>query len=174
MKIFDYLDRALTFISIAALSLLTIMVTASVIGRYFFNQPIPDDVLLGEVLMLPIVYLPMAAVQARRSHIYVSLFTDGAPRRVRATLEVIGMILGALFFGALAHAGFSKLIASWESQAYLIGLLQFPEWPGRLALFLGCALFALRLALDAARAMLGLAPAGVLEADAASGSSAIE
>lgn len=174
MKILSFLDRVLALCSVAALSALTLMVTVSVVGRYVFGQPVPDDVVLGELLMLPIVYLPMAAVQARREHIFVSLFTDSAPRRVRAMLEVLGMLIGAGFFGVIAYAACFSFLDSVETGAYRVGLLDMPEYPGRLALFLGTGLFAARLLIDAFRAMLGQDLAGGLPGERAAASADLE
>ncbi|MGR3425075.1 MAG: TRAP transporter small permease [Sagittula sp.] len=161
MKILDLLDQILTAVSAAALVLLMAMISISVIGRYFFNSPVPDDVLLGQVLMLPIVLLPMAAGQARREHIFVALFTDRAPRRIRTGLEVFGMLLGAVLFGIIAWASYAALAHSIRSRAYIIGVLDLPEYPGRLVVFLATALFSLRLAVDAVRVMAGRSIAGL-------------
>ena len=75
-KIFEVIDKAALWISVTALLFITIMTCISVLGRYFFAAPIPDDLVMSEFTMVIVAFLPLAAVQAAREHVFVTIFSD--------------------------------------------------------------------------------------------------
>ena len=52
MKILEYIDRVAVVTAIVAIVSMMLLVTVSVIGRYFFNLPIPGDLVMSEFLMV--------------------------------------------------------------------------------------------------------------------------
>ena len=142
------LDRLLVIISATALVAITLLTTVSVIGRYLFNAPIPDDLVMNENLMVFVVFLPLSYVQRHREHVFVAAFTDWLSGRALRALEVFGLAVGLGIFTAFAIATFSDFHAAWRIGAYIEGPLELPEWPGRLAVCLGLSVFSLRLLVD--------------------------
>lgn len=153
---FHYLERFLVLISgIAAMAMLGIT-TVSVIGRYFFKAPIPDDVTMNEFLMVFIIFLPLAYVQFKREHIMVTLLSDMMPPKGVAILDVIAHLLGLIFYGLMAAAAYYLFLDSWTVGSYMHGLLSLPEWPTRFIFFAGVLLISLRLVGDLIQAILAL------------------
>ncbi len=156
MKIFDWIDRVLVVVAEAALIVMMLLTTISVIGRYFFNAPIPDDLVMSEFLMVFVVFLPLSAVQAAREHVFVTIFTDWMSNRAKVVLETIGVVIGFCIFTIIAIATFTDFFAAWSVGAYTEGSLELPEAPPRFVLFFGLAVFSLRLLVDAIKSMIGL------------------
>lgn len=147
-KTFESVDRILVAISVAALILMTGVTVVSVLGRYLLSMPIPDDLVMSEMLMVCVVFLPLATVQKNREHVFVTIFTDLLPERYQAYCEMMGMIIGLIFFGILSAATFSDFKAAWDVGAYIDGQLDLPEWPARFVVFFGVLIFTLRLLFD--------------------------
>jgi TRAP-type C4-dicarboxylate transport system permease small subunit len=156
VKILDYIDRAAVVIAVVAILAMTLLVTASVIGRYFFSMPIPGDLVLSEFLMVFVAFLPLAAVQASREHVFVTIFTDWMRNNTKVVLEAIGVVIGLLIFTILAAATFTDFFHAWSVGTYTEGEIEFPEAPPRFVVFLGLALLAVRLLVDAIASVRGL------------------
>jgi TRAP-type C4-dicarboxylate transport system permease small subunit len=157
VKFLSSLDRVLVATSVAALVILMLQVCVSVIGRYFFNAPIPDDLVISEFLMVFIVFLPLASVQAAREHVFVTIFTQWLPNRVKAALDTFGIFIGAVAFSIIAVATFADFKHAWDYGSYVEGLWQLVDWPAKFAVFAGIAVFAVRLVVDWVQSVAGVA-----------------
>lgn len=143
-------------VAVVALTVMMLLTTVSVIGRYFFSAPIPDDLVMSEFLMVFVVFLPFAAVQASREHVFVTIFTDWMANRTKVVMEAIGVVIGFCIFSVIAVAAFENFYDAWEVGAYIYGQLELPEWPAKFCVFFALTLFAVRLLVDAVRSVLGL------------------
>lgn len=161
MKILDTLDRVFIAIAMTVLVVMTGLTTVSVFGRYFFGAPIPDDLILSEHLMVVLVFLPMAAVQAAREHVFVTIFTDWMDDRPKVIMETIGTAVGFVIFTIITCAVFTDARQAWEVGAYSEGQLELPETPARFSIFIGLALLSVRLLIDTVVAVRGLVRGGV-------------
>ena len=147
---FGRLDQAALLVSMAALALLGLLVVFSILGRALFRMPIPDDVLLAELLMVPIVALPLAPAQWRDDHITITLFTDALPPHWIRRLRAFGNLIGLVFFLLLSWAVGATLAEDFSGGHYHSGLLRVPVWPMKLVFFLALTGFSLRLLADLA------------------------
>lgn len=150
-KAFESVDRVLIAIAVVALILLTSVTVVSVTGRYLLSMPIPDDLVMSEMLMVVVVFLPLATVQKNNEHVFVSMFTDMLPSRYQAWCELLGMVIGLVFFAILTAATYADFKAAWDVDAYVDGPLELPEWPARFVVFFGILVFTLRLLFDVVR-----------------------
>lgn len=156
MKILDFIDQAAVVIAVVAIITMMLLVTVSVIGRYVLSMPVQGDLVLSEFLMVFVAFLPLSAVQASREHVFVTIFTDWMKNNAKVMLEEIGVVIGLIIFTILALATFTDFLHAWTFGTYTEGEIEFPEAPPRFVVFLGLALFALRLLTDAIRSVLGL------------------
>ena len=156
MKILDYIDRVAVVTAIIAILTMTVLVTVSVTGRYLFGLPIPGDLVLSEFLMVFVVFLPLAAVQAQREHVFVTFFTDRMGNRPKVVMETFGVFVGLFIFTIIAVATFTDVLHAWTFDTYTEGEIEFQEWPPRFVVFFGIALFAVRLLVDAVQSVIGL------------------
>lgn len=142
------LDRLLADIAgVALLSMMALTVVSS-LGRFLFSMPIPDMEAIDEMLLVGVVFLPMAYTQATRQHVEVTLFTDGASPKAQRRFVWMGCLIGFLAFAVLAYAmGKGAHRAFLNGDAYL-GVNQIVTWPARAVAAIGLAALIIRLALD--------------------------
>ncbi len=133
-----------------------LLVCVSVLGRYFFSMPIPDDLVFSEFLMVFVVFLPLSAVQASREHVFVTIFTEWMSNARKVVLETFGVLVGLIAFGIICVAVYSDFSESWEYQSYVDGPLELLEWPPKFVLFFGIALFVIRLVVDLVQSVKGI------------------
>ena len=81
-----------------------VMITTSVLRRWLFDQPVPGDFEMAQMLTAVAVFAFLPLCQLRRANIIVDFFTSGAPPRLRAALDLAACLLFALF-AALVFEG---------------------------------------------------------------------
>ncbi|GLQ06842.1 TRAP transporter small permease [Sneathiella chinensis] len=131
--------------SMLTIVVLLALICVSVVGRTFFNLPIPDDVVLAENLMPVIVALPFAFATARRGHIEVEVFTSWLPQHFFRPLSAFAHLLAVLIFSGILWCVWIGVLKDWESGQYYEGELALPVWPAKLVFVVALALFCLRL-----------------------------
>ncbi len=156
-KFFTVADRVLVVIACVAIFVMLTITTVSVIGRYVVGEPIPDDIVMNELLIVFLVFLPIAFVQRMKQHVFVTLFTDWLPGRWQLVCETIGNLVGLIIFTLLAYATFQDFWEAYEVLAYNEGPLELPEYPSRFAVFFGILVMALRLAYDFIDGLINIA-----------------
>ncbi len=148
MKFVDWIDSALVAIAAFALTFIMLMTTVSVMGRYFFNAPVPDDTAINEILLVFVVFLPLSYVQAKREHIFVSVFSEWMSSNTKVVLDIFGTVVGAVIFSVIAWAVFTDFQHALMTAEFVDSALRLPTWPGKLVVASGIALFSLRLIID--------------------------
>lgn len=141
-------ERAAMAVGAAAILMMGLLVTGSVIGRAAFNHAIPDDILMAGLLVVPVVVLPLAYIQRADGHICVTVTSDWLPERAKALLRLIGSALGIAFFGGMGWFLFQKVPGELAQGLYYDGQLDIPYWPMKAVFAAGILLFVLRLALS--------------------------
>ena len=150
-KLVNLLDQALVAFAAAALAVMMTMTGLSALGRYFLNRPVPDDVVINQMLMALLVFLPLSHVQKVRQHVSVTLFSDWLPPAGRSRLEVFGRVLSLLFYGLLAATAYAATLKAYKINDIEYGELDLLTWPVHAAMTLGLIGFVLRLLLELAR-----------------------
>ena len=157
MRMFATIDRVAIFLSVSAVIAIMSITCISVVGRYFFNSPIPDDLSISEKLMVVLVFLPLAAVQASREHVFVTVFSEWMPNRAKLGLETFGIFVGCVFFGVLSAATWVDFYDAFGKGSYTQGPLNIVHWPFKFVLWVGITLFFIRLVYDFVISLIGLA-----------------
>ncbi|MCC3306344.1 TRAP transporter small permease [Sneathiella sp. HT1-7] len=149
-RIVSSIERAFLKFSMLTIVTLLALICISVIGRTFFNLPIPDDVVLAENLMPIIVALPFAYATARRGHIEVEVFTSWLPKEFFRPLSAFAHFLALLIFSAILWCVWIGVLKDLNSGQYYEGELALPVWPAKLVFVIALALFCIRLLLNLA------------------------
>jgi len=147
-KTLDRLDKYAIWIATAALLSIMTITCVSVTGRYFFGTPVPDDLSISEKLMVVLAFLPLAAVQAAREHVFVTIFSDWLPNRPKVALEIFGIFIGVIFFTILTFASWVDFMDAYRVGSYTQGPLNIPHAPFKFVLFIGLLLLSIRLIMD--------------------------
>jgi len=150
--ILHWVALGLTGVAMALLVPMMFLVTGDVIGRYLFKSPIPAVFEINSCfIMVAVVFFPLAYVHERGQHVFVTLFTDKFPPRVRAALETFSLVLGALAFGLIGGYGTKFAIKATKVREYSPGIIDVPVWISKWIVPIGAFIFCLALLLDGAK-----------------------
>ncbi|MFN4278272.1 MAG: TRAP transporter small permease [Ferrovibrio sp.] len=154
-------DRLCIFLAVLGGFILMAAATVtvvSVLGRYFFNAPIPGDVEIVALLMAASIALFLPYCQLHKGNVIVDVFTEAAPPRIRLGLDVLASLLVAVVAAVLAWrlgiGGMELRVANDESM-----VLRLPTWIGFIIVVPSFALLALASLVAAWRDCFGGRPA---------------
>jgi TRAP-type C4-dicarboxylate transport system permease small subunit len=145
-----YIENILSRINVVVVAacgvllfLFMLMEVGDVTGRYVFSWPVPGTREIGEIVLAWVVFMGWAAVLANKQHIRVLILVDRLPLRVQAWLELVALFVGLIMIGSIAYYSFGLAVQSFviKEVTYTYSI---PRWPGKLALFLGSALFTIQ------------------------------
>ena len=159
-RIVDFLGRVQKLVEnlavvLASVALLLMggIITASVLGRQLFLRPIPDDLLMVGLLMVPVIALPLAYIERYRGHISVTITTDWMGKRVLGLLRAFGALCMGVFFGGIAWMIVLRVPQDIARGTFHDGVFQIPAWPMKIVFGLGIAIFILRLCISVAQGL---------------------
>jgi TRAP-type C4-dicarboxylate transport system permease small subunit len=134
-KVFKGIDsvvKVLTWVSIVAIAVLTLIFTIDVCGRAFLNKPLNGSNELIELTMIILGFAIMYAARTRQ-HVKIDMLSPRLPKRAQTILASIGSLLE---FGISAVIGYEVLIQAlklMKNQEVSL-LLSIPMGPFVLAL----------------------------------------
>ncbi|PRX10780.1 TRAP transporter small permease [Martelella mediterranea] len=129
---------ALMWLAAFCLVAMALQVTADVIGKYFFNRPIPGTAeIVARYYMLAVVFLPLPFAELRNSGISVDLFYNMFGRRLRRSTVIFAYLGQLAFFGMLAYQSSLDAVDSFQKLEFLDGQAKIFIWPGTFFLPLG-------------------------------------
>ena len=135
---------ALNLIGVCAIPLIAIVVTADVIGRYFFNHPISGALDLSELLLVVVVCSALAYTAAVRGHMSVDVVTSRLSPRMQALLSVLTGLTGLPVLWLLTYYAAREGINTYSS-GLETSILHMPIYPFKFVVAIG--FFALSLEL---------------------------
>lgn len=138
-------ERLLVSLAVVCLFVMGVLITVNVVSRWLGRSIVPDDVLLVQELMVPVILLPIGVVTALRAHIAVELFTSRLHGRGAAALAILAHLVGIAFGLFLFWAALRSFLDSWETQDYYNGILHIRMWPGQGIFVFAIGLFLFRL-----------------------------
>jgi TRAP-type C4-dicarboxylate transport system permease small subunit len=132
--------KVFNIIALVVLALSASMTFFDVLGRYFLNSPIPIAYSMTRTFQVAIIGLPLALIQLGKSHIRVDVVIDRIPRRPRAALEMVTVILAFVLFGIATWKAGEEALWKFQTGSYSQGVVNFPNWPmaGLVPIGLGC------------------------------------
>lgn len=113
------------------------MLTYEVIARYFFIKPTNWAAELSQMCLIWGSLLAMAWLLAQRQHIQVDAVVNLLPLRVRRWLDVLVMIIVAVFAAVVMWYGFEIFLDSFVRSRTTGSLLNIPIWIVELAVPVG-------------------------------------
>jgi len=141
VKIIDTLSRWMAYVSAVAIIVLMLVVTVSVCGRYFFNNPILGSAELAKFLMIIVVFPALAWAAIERKHVKVDIVMERFSPRVQIIVDCITM-LAAL--GMYTVITWQSVLESAEVHD-ITGMLRLPHQPFYWVMIVGWAVFCLSI-----------------------------
>lgn len=120
VRVFQLLDSKfswlLLFVGGICCGVSMFLITADVVGRYFFNSPIPGTLEVTEFLLCIIVFGGLSYLEIRGEHIRIFLVYSRLSGKVQFALSVFAKGLGLLFFGIMTWQTFRNALHSFSTQ----------------------------------------------------------
>ncbi len=136
------------FLSMVALSFMTITVTADVVLRYVFNVPTNWIGEIATFLQAMIVMLCLAYAQKAKAHIRVNLLLPRWPEKIQQWVLLIIYVVSFAFAVILTYLTGKEFMLSVKFKSVSESVNAFPLAPWQALLPIGLALFALVLIWD--------------------------
>lgn len=133
--------------------IVTLIICFEVVLRHFFNAPTIWVYDMSTFMFGYIVLLTGAYVQERKGHIRIDLIYLKLSPRKQAWLDVLGMLMGLLFLGAVAFYGWQRTMHDFHIGARLSSEWAPPKTHFTLMIPLGAALLILQCLADGVRSL---------------------
>ncbi|MDR5902998.1 TRAP transporter small permease subunit [Halomonas icarae] len=131
----------MALIAALALGAMMLHVTADVIGKYFFNSPIPGTAeVVASYYMVTAVFLPLAWVEVSNGSIVVEVLYNLFPNIAKRLAEMLASAISALFYAGLAWLSLAPALHAWRIGEVVEGTWRVVIWPTKFLLPLGLAL----------------------------------
>lgn len=144
-KIHNGIDRLSGYASAAIVVVLMLLNSIDVIGRYFFNRPIPSTFEFSEMLLALIIFLAFPYVQFKNAHISIEILYERYPVRARQIFDLVCQGIGLAVFALIAVQGVVLLRSSMEIQELNEGKIEFSIAAFKWVVAFGTGLLALRI-----------------------------
>ncbi len=138
----ETLDAVLRGIAALLLAAVTLLVTASALGRYLFGTPGRLIEELSGLLMIALLFTALA-VPGREGHIRVGLIADRVKGRTRIVFRAVALAILLLFAGIFAWNAFEQGLFNLRRniRTELGGI---PIWPWTMVMAVALVILALR------------------------------
>lgn len=143
-RVFDRITATMSVIGTAAILFIMVLITADVVGRYFFGRPIAGVPEIVSMLILSIVFLQIANTLLRgkltRADGLLMLLRSKAPK-TGGVLDAAMHFIGAGLVGVLVYAFYPLFLRSYGRNEMIgtVGQFLAPIWPTYLVVLVGAS-----------------------------------
>ena len=138
------METAFNLTSAMLILFLMLLEVVQVVGRKFFNFPIPGYVDWVEFAMAIFCFLSIAYTQKLGGHDRMEFFIGRFSGRLLWTLEVVGTLVAMLIIAILIWYGWEHFLRAWDIGDSSIDI-ELPIWPGKLIVVIAFISLELRL-----------------------------
>lgn len=131
------------------------LISLSALLRTLFNAPIPASVEISQALLVLCITFPLGFTLMKREHVRTIAMAQHLPAKTQTVIYAIWMVIGMLVFAAATYGTFQYGLRSYSMNEMVWGAtIQFPLWPSKLAVSIGCGMLAIQFTLEALGAVL--------------------
>jgi len=146
---FGALTRGLNIVGTVLILIMAVAVNADVIGRDFFNHPIPGVLEFIGLSIVAVVFLQMANTLREDRHVSNDLLMQVVSRsrpRLAAGFYVVFDLIGAVLMAIIVIYVWPLLMIDYRGGYYAgtAGVVEIPLWPFKAVVILGAAVTGLQ------------------------------
>ncbi|MDO5604162.1 MAG: TRAP transporter small permease [Paracoccus sp. (in: a-proteobacteria)] len=146
ITILRWLTTLLGWIAGLAVLLMMFHVVGDVVGKYFFNRPIPGTAeVVANYYMIATVFLSLAYIEAKNSAISVELVYEMVGPRLQQVMVRVGQVVTLIFFAGLGWFSWDMAMRAYRINETVDGIWRVVIWPAKFMLPLGLAVACLVL-----------------------------
>ena len=143
-KVFTGMENGLAFIGFILSFVLMILVSVNILLRYLFDYPITGTIELTELMMVPMVFLPLAFAQKSGGHIRADALYTQIPHPYKGALDVLINTIGCAVCALFVWLTFQDAWAAYLVKDITPGHVKILTWPFRIAIPIGFFALAIR------------------------------
>jgi TRAP-type C4-dicarboxylate transport system permease small subunit len=143
-RIIDIITKVSHIIGQSVTMIMLLLITADVIMRYVFNDPLAGVLELTKLMMVVLVFLSFAYVELKDAHVRVDLVISRLKPRTRACIECFNAFLSICVFALIAWQSVIRALYVIR-KGDMTGQLHIPEGPFFFFITFGCLLLCLQL-----------------------------
>jgi TRAP-type C4-dicarboxylate transport system permease small subunit len=118
-------------------------IVGDVTGRYLFLSPILGTIEIGQGVLAIAVFMTLAAVEANKGNMRVTLVHDHVSPKIKVILEIFAVLCGLFLMGFMAWQSFVLAVHSFHINE--VGAnFPLPLYIGKFAFFVGCILLGIQ------------------------------
>ena len=144
MKSLEAVTTVFAYLSLASLLAMMFITDADVAGRFFFGSPIRGSIELTETLMVAVVFFAIAHTQAQKAHISMEILVSKLRPKPQTILSIVALLIALGIFSLITWRVGVNAYKSVLIGEFIFGGIQFPIWPAKIVLVLGCGLLCLQ------------------------------
>ena len=130
------ISKILDIVPAVLLAIMALVTSISVVSRYLFNHPVPDEYELSRLLLSVVICWGIAMAFRGNHHIYLDLFWGRIGRLGRQILGRIGAFISLLIVSGYSYMLLQKALDTMHSNNRTIEL-GVPVWGFQAAAWLG-------------------------------------
>jgi TRAP-type C4-dicarboxylate transport system permease small subunit len=142
------MNRVQAIISSFCVFIIMFLISADVMGRFFFGKPVMGTYEIGQTLMVFIVFFGLAYTQMTGGNVTVETFIRNFGPKARLALSIFVAVVGLLLFSLMTYSSWKLAWAAWENKRTIQGLLGLPLYPSKFTVSVGTATLSLYFLLD--------------------------
>ena len=142
------LNRALMMVSMVALVLTALVLTYSVVSRYFFHAPTDWQDEASVFMLVGVTFFCTAYVQSQRGHIGIEALASLLPPRVNAARLLMVDVVSALFCAFFSWKSWTLFHEAWVDGQTTSSTFAPPLWIPYSMMAAGMTLLTLQIALQ--------------------------
>ena len=158
----ERLNVILTVVSSGLIAVVAVGTMLDAGGRYL-SRPIVGLYEASVLLFITLTFLGFGAVQWTRRNISVDVVMRFMSRRTQLVFDILTLAIAFFLIAVATYGTIVQAVKSWSILEYEAGFAQFPLYPSKTFLALGCAYLAFILLLQLAGRILELFGAPTIE-----------
>jgi|YelNatPaOPRAMG01_1025707.scaffolds.fasta_scaffold91769_2 TRAP-type C4-dicarboxylate transport system permease small subunit len=141
----NLLIKGLSFIAVASLVIMVLIVVANVVGRYLFSKPIIGTIEIVGLLTVIVVFCVFAFAESQGAHIAVTIISTKIYGVKKIIITSLIFFLGTFFFTLMGWQGLVLMKTNLYPTIRTSSILSIPFAPFMFVMAFGCFIFSLEL-----------------------------
>ncbi|MFC1883256.1 TRAP transporter small permease [Thermodesulfobacteriota bacterium] len=108
------ISALLAYVGAASLFAMTVLTTADVVGRYFFNSPITGALEVTEFMVLILIFSFLAYTQSQKTHVSVDLLVAIFPEKIKKYIKIFNHLVCLGLMSLITWMGYQRALELLE------------------------------------------------------------
>lgn len=147
-KVVKHLNQVMAVLAVAAILIMMASTVADVSGRFLFRSPILGTYELNRTLLVFATISGLGYTQFMKRHVRTEWLLYRFPLRIRLVLEGVMLLLALVVMGFITYGCSIVAYESTIRGEFVPGIINFPMWPGRILVALGCLVLCMQYVID--------------------------